>query len=116
MKNFFILCRDKNCYFAFCLTAGLLILAVVYLFFVGSVLPPEVPLFYSRPWGDGQLANPLLLWLLPFGTSLIIFFNFYLGSRLLTEFPFLTQILIWSNVLLALLSSVTVIKIANLIT
>ena len=105
----------KN-FLAFRLTVGLLILAVVYLLFAGSVLPPEVPLFYSRPWGNEQLANPLLLWLLLFGTALIIFFNFYLGSRLLTEFPFLTQILIWSNVLLALLSSATVIKIINLIT
>ena len=105
----------KN-FFALRLTIGLLILAVAYLLFAGSVLPPEVPLFYSRPWGSEQLANPLLLWLLPFGTGLIIFFNSYLGSRLLTEFPFLTQILIWSNVLLAFLSSVTVIKIVNLIT
>lgn len=28
-------------------------------------LPPEVPLLYSRPWGQAQLVRPALLWLLP---------------------------------------------------
>ena len=25
---------------------------------LGRDLPPQVPLFYSRPWGEEQLANP----------------------------------------------------------
>lgn len=28
-------------------------------------LPPEVPLWYSRPWGQEQLASPYWLWLVP---------------------------------------------------
>lgn len=28
-------------------------------------LPPQLPLFYSRPWGEEQLASPLGLLLLP---------------------------------------------------
>jgi hypothetical protein len=32
-------------------------------------LPPLVPLFYSRPWGEEQLVNPLWLWL-PLGVAL----------------------------------------------
>jgi len=28
-------------------------------------LPPLVPLWYSRPWGEEQLANPAFLWVIP---------------------------------------------------
>lgn len=33
-------------------------------------LPPQVPLLYSRPWGQDQLIHPVWLWLLP-GASLL---------------------------------------------
>lgn len=28
-------------------------------------LPPEVPLLYSRPWGEDQLTSPYFLWMIP---------------------------------------------------
>ena len=28
-------------------------------------LPPQIPLFYSRPWGEEQLADTVFLWLPP---------------------------------------------------
>lgn len=28
-------------------------------------LPPQVPLFYSRPWGESQLADPKALLVIP---------------------------------------------------
>lgn len=28
-------------------------------------LPPLVPLWYSRPWGEDQLARPVWLWVIP---------------------------------------------------
>lgn len=28
-------------------------------------LPPQVPLWYSRPWGEEQLTNPAALWSIP---------------------------------------------------
>ena len=28
-------------------------------------LPPEVPLLYSRPWGEDQLTSPYFLWIIP---------------------------------------------------
>lgn len=31
----------------------------------GRNLPPEVPLLYSRPWGQEQLVAPVWLWGLP---------------------------------------------------
>jgi hypothetical protein len=36
--------------------------------FFGRALPPQVPMWYSRPWGEVQLANPAWLALLPIMT------------------------------------------------
>lgn len=36
----------------------------IWLVFAKS-LPPEVPLYYSLPWGEGQLVAPIWLFLLP---------------------------------------------------
>lgn len=50
-----------------------LILAMVLILLIKwTALPSRVPLFYSRPWGEDQLAPKIFLLLLP-GISLIIF-------------------------------------------
>ncbi len=33
--------------------------------FLGKDLPPQLPLWYSRPWGETQLTDPKMLGLLP---------------------------------------------------
>ncbi|MDO8488436.1 MAG: hypothetical protein Q7S31_04000 [bacterium] len=30
-----------------------------------TILPPQVPLWYSQPWGQEQLASPYWLWSVP---------------------------------------------------
>ena len=37
-------------------------------------LPPEVPLFFSKPYGEGQLASYLFLLILPLSTFVIQIF------------------------------------------
>lgn len=34
-------------------------------------LPPEVPLLYSRPWGEDQLVSPYFLWMIPLLAGLV---------------------------------------------
>ncbi|MDO8551478.1 MAG: hypothetical protein Q7S03_02255 [bacterium] len=41
------------------------------LFFFWAKLPPQIPLFYSRPWGEEQLAPQAYIFLLP--SSIFIF-------------------------------------------
>jgi hypothetical protein len=38
---------------------------------LGNQLPPQIPLFYSRPWGDLQLGEPWQILILP-GMAVII--------------------------------------------
>jgi len=50
-----------------------------------SSLPDQIPLFYSRPWGEEQLAQRQTIFLLP-GISLVAFWiNNFLASRFLKD-------------------------------
>lgn len=62
--------------YVFC---GLSILGQASLFLVSwNKLPPEVPLFYSRPWGEAMLAPTLGLWILPGLVLVIAAGNFFI--------------------------------------
>lgn len=81
-----------------------LILAMVALFFIFyKKLPPQVPLFYSRPWGESQLTSPWLLLVLPALSLFIVIFNLIL-SGLFFDSPFLVQVLMWGTAVFAFLA------------
>src|SRR3990172_6215750 len=62
------------------------ILAQVSLILVSwGKLPPELPLFYSRPWGEAILASPLFLWILPTVAAFLTIANFSIGFGLITN-------------------------------
>lgn len=87
-----------------CFFVSLLILGFNY-----SNLPPQIPLFYSRSWGDGRLATTPFILILPGTVFILMFFNAliisYLGVR------FATKILSLSMVITSFLLSWTLIKI-----
>ncbi len=96
----------------------------IILFFIGisflsliifwNKLPPEVPLFYSLPWGEEQLGKPLNLLLLPF-SSLV----FYLLTTILVKFLkpdlFLLKIAYGGVVVFSFLSFIGLFKILILV-
>lgn len=76
-------------------------------------LPPDVPLFYSRPWGEEQLANPVLI-LLPLGLgTLALLVNLVFAS--LQEDSFLKRVLILGGTTAAILLAITIIRIVLLV-
>ena len=46
-----------------------------------SRLPPQIPLFYSRAWGEDQLVDYWLIFILPFLLHLFIFLNIYIYNK-----------------------------------
>lgn len=110
-----LMLKDKNCQLGIRLFVSLLVFKTAFLAMFFSFLPPEVPLFYSRPWGEAQLTTPGFLWLLPLGVAAIGFFNFYIAGALFEKFPFLSRVLVWSSLLISLLSAITVSKIIILV-
>jgi len=84
--------------------------------FVGfyQKLPPEVPLFYSRPWGEAQLASPWFLLTLPALSLFITVLNFIL-SGLFFDSSFLVQVLTWGATVFASLALFTLVKIISVV-
>jgi len=79
-------------------------------------LPPQIPLFYSRPWGEDQLAGKEMVLLLPtasFGISLIneILSRVFFKKRGV----FFEKISFCSSFLVSILACISLIKIIFLV-
>ena len=68
----------------------------------GKMLPPTIPLFYSRPWGEEQLASPI--WLsLPLGMAIVITLGTLLVNKYLKNEPILTIIIMASGIMIGII-------------
>ena len=105
---------DKIANYSFKFTLVVIIASLFFLFFSWSKLPPEVPLFYSLPWGKEQLVPPYFLWFLPLSSHLLLLLNSFLASYF-SEDKFLVRVLMISAGLYALLTSLTLWRIITLI-
>lgn len=79
-------------------------------------LPPKVPLWYSKPWGEERLATPIFLFLIPLTALLVYGINNAFITRIASEHPLFARVLSLVSLLISVLSSVIVIRIITLIT
>jgi len=94
---------------------ALFILSVALLVWRFPLLPPAVPLWFSRPWGIDQLASPYWLILLPVSSLLWYGIDLVLGIYVTSEYLIFTQMLFLSSLIVSLLSFVSMIKILFLV-
>ena len=80
-------------------------------------LPPQVPLLYSRPWGEKQLASPNFLFLLPLLCLVIVTINLLLAAWASRKKERLaSRLLAIFSAVFNFLCLVTVLKIITLVT
>lgn len=81
-----------------------------------SALPDQVPLFYSRPWGEEQLAQKPIIFLLP-AISLAVFWvnNLLTGRFLKDKNLFWNQAGDFISLTVSLLCLISLIKIITII-
>ncbi len=79
------------------------------LLYYQAKLPPEVPLFYSLPWGETRLTDPHWLWTLPALSAVVLILN-VIGSTL-SSTNVLTRILSSTAFVVTLLALITLGKI-----
>lgn len=84
--------------------AGLIILS-------SAQLPPQVPLFYSLPWGKAQLAPFQYLFLLPILSLACILLNTILAMIILEKKRFLSLCLVLTGILFSFFSLISLIEI-----
>lgn len=95
----------------------LLVMNGVVLFWKRNLLPEKVPLFYSRPWGEEQLAAKEWLLLIPVLSLLIFLINWQLGKLFLKKGETFLPIVMESFALLfSVLGTITLLRIIFLIT
>ncbi|OGE26858.1 hypothetical protein A3C26_03065 [Candidatus Daviesbacteria bacterium RIFCSPHIGHO2_02_FULL_39_12] len=91
---------------AFC--AGLIAASILIL---DKSLPPKLPLFYSLPWGDAQLASPQQLFIIPSVIILITLLNLTISRQLHYSQGFFKKVLLFYSLLTAIILTITFFKI-----
>lgn len=95
-------------------TLGVIGITLV-LLFIKKTLPPFLPLWYSRPWGQLRLASPSALYIVPALSFGFLIINHYLANLFRKNNLALSQILVWSTLVIALIGLVAIYKILLLV-
>jgi|SRR3989344_1712952 len=90
------------------------VVSLIILLMFWRKLPPVIPLWYSRPWGEDQLASPWNLLILPAASLLAQGVSLTLASTW-SQTPLFAKLLILSSTIVALLSLITIINILVLV-
>lgn len=81
----------------------------------GKMLPPELPLWYSRPWGTAQLASPGWLWIVP-GLALISLAASGVAHRMMIKSdPIMAVVICATDIVVQLLAILGLVRILFLI-
>ena len=91
-----------------------LVLTLIFLLLKWRTLPSEVPLFYSRVWGEGQLAKKEFIFLVLGGVFFWGIVNQAAAMFFLSRDKVMTYLLCGTSSLLTVLTAVTIFNIVNL--
>jgi hypothetical protein len=94
--------------FFICLQIGLLIWKF-------TVLPPQVPLYYSLPWGEAQLASHSSLFLLPTISIVVLFIDNLFAVSFFKNLSLLSRLSVITSLIISLFFTITLFKIVFLI-
>jgi len=92
-----------------------LIIGAAALLWYWRFLPPKIPLWYSRPWGEERLTSPFFL-LLPLFNSLVVYgLNQIIIVTSVHEHPMFVRVLYLTSLLISILGAIIVIRIVTLV-
>lgn len=91
------------------LTLSLSIAAVIITTF--RFLPPRLPLFYSLPWGESQLATHQQFLVIPASISVVTLLNLLIAWQLHPSQSFFKKALLISSIVVSLILTVAFIKV-----
>lgn len=101
----------RKLHFWIILSPLILSLIITIAVFLLKFLPPRLPLFYSLPWGEGQLATYQQFLIIPAIISLITLINLIISWQLHPSQVFFKKMLILSPIVISLILTITLIKI-----
>lgn len=94
---------------------GFFLISLALIAWQWSSLPPQVPLYYSLPWGEQRLAAPWELTLLPTMILSIFITNLLTAFLLVRDNELMVKALIFTSLFVAGLLSYSLIRIVFLV-
>lgn len=91
---------------------GLQVLMILWKF---TSLPPEIPLYYSRPWGASQLVSSPTVFLPLILSAAFLILNNALAVAYFGSIRLLSQLLIISSLLFSAFSAITLYRILSMV-
>lgn len=88
---------------------------VAILFIKFNNLPPQIPLYYSLPWGEQELAPVTSIFILPALSIIIMLLNNILAVFFLKSNPLLSRILVVVSLVCSFFAAIALFQIINLI-
>lgn len=77
-------------------------------------LPPQIPLFYSKPWGESQLSKPYFLPIPLIIATVFLLLNIIIAGKI-DNYPFLKKTLALGTTIVSVLGSIAIIRIILLV-
>lgn len=87
------------------------LLMTIFIIISTKLLPPKLPLFYSLPWGEKQLANHSTVLIIPAIITLVTLSNLIISWQLHPQQAFFKNILLFSTMLISLILTITFLKV-----
>lgn len=81
-----------------------------------SRLPPQIPLLYSKPWGEDQLVDLWLIFTMPFILNLFVFLNNFIVKKYFTDNFLIKKIIYYFNLFLIFTLTFAFLRIIFLVT
>ena len=115
INKYFLFCKYNMTIIMIKLLLGADALMIVTFLLRFNRLPPQSPLFYSRLWGEDQLADTWLIFLLPVFLNLLFFLNNYFFQKIYSDNELIKKIFYYLNLFLILSFTLIFIKIIFLV-
>lgn len=87
------------------------IILTLLILFLFKFLPPKLPLFYSLPWGEKQLAIHQQFLIIPASITIATLVNLIISLQLHSSQTFFKKVLLITSFVFCLILIVTLIKI-----
>lgn len=107
--------RDKLTFFVFLFNIVSILTQASLILVSWGTLPSQIPIFYSRPWGELILGPPIAIWILPSINLGFFLVNYFLVLSLVKSNFFLSRVLVIFSLLIAIMTLYDTAKIVSLI-
>ena len=78
---------------------------------VSRNVPSEIPLFYSRPWGESQLVSSSILYWLAVSTVVMVAAHTFLAIKFHKNHKFLSQAVVWSGIYILVVVVISILTV-----